>query len=582
MGVRGPYYSAPLYSVTHLTQADRQKAAVGVRPRNAAFAPLVGSGLVGVLLSLPAMFAPLNLYDGGLASSAATFLLHGALPYRDFWWLYGPGGPVLLAPFVALFGPSLLGIRVAGLVVAFWLTAAGYAWMRAARLTFVLAVLIPATTVGFMSFLNGLEPTTWFIGMAFAISGLYVRVFRRDWAVIAGLLIAAAALTRLDLGAYAFTAALLVPHRARFLATVVGIGLLSAVAALMIADLPTLFEQLIWYPIVGPRQFRGLPLPQISDAITAVAFIVVVLVPKAGVVVAITQMLAGRQRDRALVVLTVFAALCQLQTAGRSDFYHQVQGGFPGTLLLAYTLGRMSEVPLRRMPSIGASRLVGLAVLAAVCGFNLSFSVIALRLPELGRLGPSEQAFVAAVRTISSSSTPDEPIFVALTSNRLTFANDMLAYYLADRRSGVHVAMFNPGVSNTDQVQREMIDDLETSRTRFVLLDQQWADSERADERQRDSGLVVARRLPVERTSLERATSVPSGSRSGRRQRVDPLCQRRRRVNPRLLAPPRSAGAGSVDRRRQDGWSPRIRTVPSSSWNAWRQPLASSRATISA
>ncbi len=433
------------------------------------------------------MLAPLNLYDGGLASSAATFLVHGALPYRDFWWLYGPGGPILLAPFVAVFGPSLLGIRLAGLVVAFWLTAAGYAWMRAARLTFILAALIPASTVGFMSFLNGLEPTTWFIGMAFAMSGLYLRAFRTERAVLAGVLIAATALTRPDLGAYAFIAALLVPGRTRFVATVGGIGVVAAVLMLVTAGLPALVEQLIWYPIVGPRQFRGLPLPQISDLTTALAFLVAVMIPKAGVVIAITQMLVVRRRDLGLVVLTVFAALCQLQTAGRSDLYHQVQGGFPGTLLLGYTLGRMSDVPLRRMPSIGAARLVALGLLAGVCAFNLSIVSIGLRLPELGTLRSSEQAFVAAVRTISSSAGPDEPIFVALTSNRITFANDMLAYYLADRRSGVHVAMFNPGVSNTDLVQRQMVDQLESSGTRFVLLDHHWAE---ASEPTNDSSIL--------------------------------------------------------------------------------------------
>ncbi len=464
-----PPYPPPV--IPPVTLPDREPGVSRVRLRD-----VVGVGLFGVLISLPPLFGPLNQFDGGLAPSAATFLMHGALPYRDFWWLYGPAGYAVLLPFIAVFGPSLLAIRLAGLLIVFCLTVAGYAWLRT-RLPFVLAALIPASTVGFISYLSGLEPTTWNIAMAFGMTGLYVRAFRPNRPVLAGVLIAGAALTRLDLGAYALLAALFVPGRSRFAATVGAIGIVAGVLSVATTSLPSLFDQVIWYPVIGPRQFRGLPLPQVTDFITALAFLVAVTLPKAGVVVAITQMIVGRRPDVALVALTVFAALCQLQTSGRGDLFHQVQGGFPGTILLAYTFGGSEAWWRQRNSRVDPKRWAAFAVLAGVCAFNLTFAAIGLFTTELRSLRPDEQAWIAAVRTIVDRTERDEPIFVGLTSHRFTFANDMLAYYLADRKSGVHVSMFNPGVTNTDRIQQEMIDDLEASGTRYALLDQYWSDA---------------------------------------------------------------------------------------------------------
>ena len=41
--------------------------------------------------------SPLNYYDEGLVLLNATNILHGDIPYRDFWTLYAPGYYYLLA-----------------------------------------------------------------------------------------------------------------------------------------------------------------------------------------------------------------------------------------------------------------------------------------------------------------------------------------------------------------------------------------------------------------------------------------------------------------------------------------------------
>ncbi len=46
--------------------------------------------------------------DEGLMLQAAVRIADGQFPYRDFWWFYPPGQPVLLGGLWALLGPSLL------------------------------------------------------------------------------------------------------------------------------------------------------------------------------------------------------------------------------------------------------------------------------------------------------------------------------------------------------------------------------------------------------------------------------------------------------------------------------------------
>src|SRR5262245_25472546 len=59
-------------------------------------APLVAVTFVAVVITFN-VDALLSTFDGGIAASAATFTLHGLLPYRDYWLLYGPLSGLVLA-----------------------------------------------------------------------------------------------------------------------------------------------------------------------------------------------------------------------------------------------------------------------------------------------------------------------------------------------------------------------------------------------------------------------------------------------------------------------------------------------------
>src|SRR3954468_15206824 len=51
-------------------------------------------------------------HDEGLMLQAAARVADGQLPYRDFWWNYGPGQPFLLGGLWKALGPPLLVWRI--------------------------------------------------------------------------------------------------------------------------------------------------------------------------------------------------------------------------------------------------------------------------------------------------------------------------------------------------------------------------------------------------------------------------------------------------------------------------------------
>ena len=448
-------------------------------------------GSIGAIFASPNLLISISAYDGGLAASAGTFLLHSGLPYRDFWWLYGPLAPVVAAVPTALLGPSLLLIRLLGLAMVGIQTGAGYALLRP-RIAHTPATLICVGAATSATFILGSDLSAWGLALALALTGLTIRSHRPDRPVLAGVLVGLAFLARLDVGAYAVIAALLVGGRRPFVAGVAAIVLPIAALAVVLAPMSALYDQLIWFPLIGTRQYRSLPWPEVMSVAAGVLVLATVIVPKLAIAAAIARLALGADRPGPLLVITVFAALCQLQTLGRGDLYHHAQTAFPAYVALAWVgapvLSRIREpIPLVR----SVTRLAGFAAVSAATALTLVTGSLGPTRIETGPMPGKEAELIAGIRTLARNSRPDEPVFVGLTDHRHTLLNDMVAYYLADRRTGVHVALFNPGVTNTDVVQAGMAADLEASGTSILLLDDAWADAYEPDNDSAIAGSTV-------------------------------------------------------------------------------------------
>lgn len=413
---------------------------------------------LAALLALPLLTVPWNHFDGGITASAATFTLHGLLPYRDYWLLYGPLAGWLLAVPTALFGPSVDLTRLAGLGVLAGQAAVVYHLCRRWAQPFP-AILLAVVASLLVGVFVGLEMTSWPLAMTLALLGLALRLGPRR-PLLAGVLIGLAFLGRLDVGAYALVAALLLPDRRRVL---VGFGLcVVPVALVLITFVPigSLIEQLVWYPLVGPRQFRGMASLDLLMPMSIAVPLTVVLavVPRVAIAASAVRGLTGRPE---LLAIAAFAALCQLQTLGRGDAAHLAVAIPPAIVLIAANL-----------PSTGRLALLGVSIAAPPL---FAVAVVFMSM-ALGGSTPKDLALQRSVAVIRQATDPETSVFVALVSNRYTTGNAMLAYFLTDRPPGSRWTMFNPGVTNTDATQSMIVADLEASRTNVMILDVWGAD----------------------------------------------------------------------------------------------------------
>ena len=227
----------------------------GLRSRSTA---VLAVASLAVALAALRWAAPFAQFDGGISSSAATFTLHGLLPYRDYWLLYGPLGGYLLTPVTAIFGPSLDLVRACGLIVIFAQGGTAFVIVRswaphaAAMLIAIAAVLLPAALIG-------IEFSPWALAMTLALAGLYLAGRSANRPLVAGLLLGLAFASRLDVGAYALIAALLTRDRRSILAGFAIVAVPTVALSLLTTPIADLAEQLIWYPLLGLRQYRSVP-----------------------------------------------------------------------------------------------------------------------------------------------------------------------------------------------------------------------------------------------------------------------------------------------------------------------------------
>lgn len=428
---------------------------------------IVAIGMLAVVVTVvaPNLLASSWVYDGGIAASAGTFMLHGSVPYRDFWLLYGPLGGIVVAVPTAVLGPSILLIKTLGFLMVVGQARLGYLISRLWASPLVAAV-VAISAVIMLPPIMGLELSAWPLAMLLALAAIYFSIGTNRSGLLVGFLVGLSFLARLDVGAYTLFAVLLVRDRRLVLTGFGAVAIPFGVVALAVAGVGPLLEQLIWYPLVGQPQFRSLSGADVAQVGSAGPIIAVplILIPRAliaGTLVGVAWLTYARRpvpHGAAVVAVAVFAGLCQLQTLVRVDLDHLAEAATPAILLLAVWC-RNERLDLPHF-----------ALLAGVVAACAAIGLLGFRV--LGAVTPS--AIDVEVRAISAwvrdATEPDEPLFVGLTSHRFAVQNPMIVYYLADRRPAVRDTMFNPGLTNTDPVQMRMIADLERTAAPYLVL----------------------------------------------------------------------------------------------------------------
>ncbi|MFL5894324.1 MAG: hypothetical protein ACJ76Z_04320 [Thermoleophilaceae bacterium] len=468
--------------------------------RAAALLALLAGG--AALISGVTMLDGIQPNDEGVMLAAAARIAHGEVPYRDFWWFYPPGQPYLLALLWKAFGPSLLTWRIlrvatdaAVAVLAYLLARRGGASPRLALAVWLAAALAMAYPSG---------PHPFALTLAFSLGALLLFEQRPT---AAGVLAGLAAAWRLESAAYLVAGIALAGAwsawstggarmharsfaRAfgRFAVPALGVALALYAPVVAAAGLGRSWHLLVRYPLVQWSDYQSLPFPFsyggplntssiggfLSDSAENLLVFYLPLVLVVGLAASLVALgLRARELERLHIATVVVALGAAHYLLVRPDVFH--------TASLAVMVAVLATWAVRGARSLAA------VVAAAGAAASIAYATVegldrrwlelradrdALRLPAADgvRVAPAvARPLEGAVRYVRARVPPGDPIYVATRRSDLVTSGDGLFYVLAGRPNATPYDIQAPGVVTTVAVQREIIGDLDRSRTRVVV-----------------------------------------------------------------------------------------------------------------
>lgn len=219
-----------------------------------------------------------SAYDDGIAAEGARLVLKGKVPYRDFWALYAPGSYYVNALLLAIVGKSFLAIRLALPILI--TIQAGFLFGILRRVVSARWAVLTAAIV-YIEFIpvgiTTTNPITYWLTAAMAGFYCFVR-WTQDphpaWIYACGLLLGVSALFRQDGGIYAIialsaTAFLAAPRLGmpRFAPTLRILGAFAVVVAAAVAfmgaqgALGPMFQYTINFALTKFPRSRSMPYP---------------------------------------------------------------------------------------------------------------------------------------------------------------------------------------------------------------------------------------------------------------------------------------------------------------------------------
>jgi len=472
---------------------------------------LAAAAVGGLYLLCRPVKTLLNYYDEGLVLVNAMNILHGAIPYRDFWSLYSPGYYYLLAGVMKVFGETVMVARIFDVVQRALLALAVYGVAR--RSISTVWALLPAglaalwlSSIGFFSY-----PVFPAVLAALVACLCLFRFFdnrRAYWLFLSGVAVGLAATLRHDLGVFAGLGVALglltqawaerKPFPLRpLLLLVAGAAIVALPLYLYLAlagDVRAMWQDLIVFPATGFRAYRDLPKPPLvpnfrrlpAEALEEwLRFYVPLLIFAVALITALVSGLRHRlgrtarpaADDGALIALTVTGLLAFNQALGRYEALHVLPSQLFALLALVALLARLPRTVRAGL----AALLVILLFPTYVLHYVLAYQQTAHNDPRhtysmLARSGgvPVQPGEEAAVTYIQQHTKPGDPIFVGNTHHDRIVVNDMGFYFLADRRSPAIYQELHPGVATTLPVQQEIVARLQQANVQYIVEVTVW------------------------------------------------------------------------------------------------------------
>jgi hypothetical protein len=505
---------------TVMQRQQGRRGARGIRGAlDAPFARQAAPPVAMLLLALPSLvlkaLTGIDPYDEGIRLYGAMRVLHGAVPYRDFFAMYGPAQFYWPAAWFAVFGEQLWVARMGELVVmggaavamTVLLCQASAGWT--ARLWTLSSLLLPLSVV----YLSTFDPSLSLVLAAGAAVGRRPGICSLS---MAGLLLGAASLFRQDFafyGAVATTAMVIVsaatdPGSTTRSRAALRRTFIVAAGACMIAlpaygwlaspDPYALWDTLVRKP-AELIAFRHIPYAHALEQVLASALskpsphhvlrFWILLSPIFSLVglVALAhrgvraELFADPRRSAILAFLVTLAAGLLVYARARTDVYHVQPLQVVVCAQLAITAAAVVRATVHAPRARALQRLsLVLAAIAVTIGSVDRVVSFALREPtrmeraEHVRLRGGEKWVADAIADISRHAG-DAPVYVGAGRHDRVYANFMTAYFLLGRAAPTYYHDIMPGLTTAEPIQRRMIREIDESGVRTAFL---WKNAE--------------------------------------------------------------------------------------------------------
>jgi hypothetical protein len=439
---------------------------------------LYGIMVVGLVVCAPFFRYVGWLGDEGVLLHAAVRIVGGEVLYRDVFGILPPGGYVIVAAWMKVFGVGLASVRVLSVGVIVSIAVLIYAAARLSSGSRSLAALVAiawaVSSPGTLTVINHHWFTT-AASMAATVSLLFVvdGSARRVVAFAAGLFAGIAAMITSTRGALMCGAVLLViltapTRRGRAVSAVVGMAVVPAGMLLYVVAhgaLTAAVDEVIRYPAL---QYRGLQAVAFGSGAVVAQFAVVVLFPAAFVLAGAALALGGvaQWRDPLFRVSLIVAVVGFLGSFPRPDRDH-----LAFTVPLACPLFALVAASVPRLGRIAVKLLFVLCL--AGLAWTIASAIIVNRSPVVATArgvvvpGPSIPTAEFADLMLSINRAPSGSVF-------FFYPYDALLPYLTGRRHAAAIDVMVPGYTTAEQFRNTCA--RVAAEAQWVVIDRQWSD----------------------------------------------------------------------------------------------------------
>lgn len=507
-----------------------------------------------VVTTKPMVFGLPIRFDEGFMASGSMMILRGWVPIRDFFVIYGPGQFYTVAAAYYVFGEdlatsralhvALLALLAVALATATIVTSRGRLGVVAiAAAAMILGAayanpnaLYPAIPAALLLVTGTLALDRWFVTRS------------ATWLLVASASAGLALLYRWDFGVFGMTALGVTVIVANFDARST---VRDTLRDLLLLAVPALFVAAVGF---GPfiylggweRWFEEVPLflvrefakwreiymwaPTVERLLTAwgdgattsmlaaayrLAFMATpfVLVAATLVRVALRLRHGPNSLDRTDVLALAVALTC-LFLLNQMRVRPHLWQGFPAfaasLLLLGYLLQRPIDAAASawRMVPVAASTMAVLVLVLIPLQLLKDGHQNALTgrwaTIEFPRASGIEQprwmvnrggwwvTYRELIEFVRANTVPDEPIFSGVQDTSRLFINDAMLYFLADRPPATRWIEMEPGLTNTERGQSEVIEALDRRQVRLLVLRNQLSKEPNATSRSNGVHLLDA------------------------------------------------------------------------------------------